>query len=275
MEIRYATIVEGFDRIASTYDERYSASANPIKAWMRAESLRILQRVLPPKGWVLEIGCGTGEETMALVRAGYRVLATDISPRMLHCARARMASAGLEDRVTFVAIPAGDLAALRPPEPFDGAYAGFGPLNCEPHLTGLARALADLLRPGAPLVISVVNAWCLFEALQHLAHGRIRAFLQGRGNGWRLIAMPGPDGKQVAIPTRPLSTGVLRGAFCPFFRIEHVMAFPLLLPPPPAADLFRRHAAWFGGLELLDRILRARWPWREWGDHVLMILRRR
>jgi hypothetical protein len=28
-------------------------------------------------------------------------------------------------------------------------------------------------------------------------------------------------------------------------------------------------------LEALDRKLRARWPWRDGGDHLLMVLRRR
>ncbi|MDR7574315.1 MAG: class I SAM-dependent methyltransferase [Armatimonadota bacterium] len=275
MEICYAVIAEGFDRIASTYDERYSASANPIKAWMRAESLRILQRVLPPGGRVLEIGCGTGEETMALVRAGYQVLATDISPRMLHCARARMARAGLEDRVVFVAIPAGYLAALRPSQPFDGAYAGFGALNCEPALERFAQALARLLPAGAPLVLSVINARCLVEALWYLAHGRLRAALRGRGDNWAIATLPGPDGERIPVPMRPLSASVLRKAFAPSFRVERTMAFPLLLPPPPMADLLQRYPWLFRPLVALDRMVRARWPWRDWGDHLLVIMRRR
>lgn len=275
MEIGYAAIANAFDRIAPIYDERYSAQANPIQAWMRAEAMGVLREVLPPGGWVLEIGCGTGEETLALARAGFRVLATDIAPEMLRRARSRISAAGLAHRVAFAAIPAGHLAALQPPRPFDGAYAGFGALNCEPALGRFAQALARLLPAGAPLVLSVINSRCLVEALWHLAHGRLRTALRGRGDRWALTTLPGPEGERIPIPTRPLSVGVLREAFAPSFRIERAMAFPLLLPPPPMADLLRRHPRLLRPLAALDRMARARWPWRDWGDHLLIVMRRR
>ncbi|GBD09928.1 Ubiquinone/menaquinone biosynthesis C-methyltransferase UbiE [Candidatus Thermoflexus japonica] len=274
-EALYRIIAHGFDRIAPAYDERYSARTNPVMAWMRGESWKILRRLLPPGGWVLEIGCGTGEDTEALARAGHRVLATDISVDMLRRARARAMAAGLLDRIAFVAIPAGHLAALQPPEPFDGAYAGFGALNCEPALEGLAEALSALLRPGAPFILSVIHPWCLLEALGHLRRGRFRAALRGRGTRWTLATLPGPNGERIAIPMRPLSASALQGVFAPSFRLEQAMAFPLFLPPPSMADLLRRHPALFRILEVLDRKLRARWPWRDGGDHLLVVLRRR
>ncbi|WP_376792332.1 class I SAM-dependent methyltransferase [Thermoflexus sp.] len=275
MELRYTAIAEAFDRIAPIYDEHYSAQANPIQAWMRAEAMQVLREVLPPGGWVLEIGCGTGEETLALAHAGFRVLATDIAPEMLHCAQSKISRAGLAHRVTFVAIPAGYLAALRPPQPFDGAYAGFGALNCEPALERFVQALAGLLPAGAPLVLSVINSRCLVEALWHLIHGRLQAAFRGRGNNWAIATLPGPDGERIPLPMRPLSAGVLRKAFAPSFQIERTMALPLLLPPPPMADLLQRHPPLLRPLVTLDRMARARWPWRDWGDHLLMIMRRR
>ncbi len=64
----------------------------------------------------LDIGCGTGDAVMKLVRAGCRVEAIDFSFRMVHAARARCAPFGDRARVTC-----GDMsdAASWPAGPFD------------------------------------------------------------------------------------------------------------------------------------------------------------
>jgi bacteriocin biosynthesis cyclodehydratase domain-containing protein len=49
----------------------------------------------------LDLGCGTGEQTLRLARAGTAVVATDISIEMLSHAAARAKQAGLGNRVTF------------------------------------------------------------------------------------------------------------------------------------------------------------------------------
>jgi 2-polyprenyl-3-methyl-5-hydroxy-6-metoxy-1,4-benzoquinol methylase len=47
---------------------------------------------------VVELGCADGFVTLALARAGYRVTAVDLSPRMVEVARDRLAREGLEAR---------------------------------------------------------------------------------------------------------------------------------------------------------------------------------
>jgi methylase of polypeptide subunit release factors len=47
----------------------------------------VLVPVLARNGLVLELGCGSGLLTRALVAAGHRLIATDASPAMLEIAR--------------------------------------------------------------------------------------------------------------------------------------------------------------------------------------------
>ncbi len=274
MEPAHAAVVRAFDRMAPVYDGLYGDAVNALMAWLRAESLGILRRLIPAGSRLLEIGCGTGEETLALTRAGYRVLAVDISPGMIRRARRKALAAGLEGRVDFLVMAASQLGSLRPCPPFDGAYAGFGALNCEPELGRLGAGLGELLRSGAPIVTSLINRRCLFETLWLLAHGRIRKAWRGRGADWGLATLPAGDGR-AAVPVRLLSAEELVKAFGPAFRLEARLALPLLLPPAYLADFYRRHAGVFRGLVGPERFLRGRWPWRDWGDHTLVILRRR
>jgi len=272
---RVLTIARAFDTIAPDYDATYGPDGNQVMAWLRRESLNLLQETFPPGGRLLEIGCGTGEEALVMARAGHAVLAIDVSPAMTAQAAAKARAAGLDDRITVLALPAGHLEALRASTPFDGAYASFGALNCEPDLPGLANGLARLLRPGAAFICSVMARRCPFEMAWFLLHGRPRTALRRLRRGWQPAVVAGSNGVEVTLPVRYLSAGDLARAFAPHFTVERVRALPLLLPPPYLDDLFRRYRAFFARLEPWERRLRERWPWRDLGDHLALVLRKR
>src|SRR5690349_20785122 len=74
---------------STVYQERHAAALE----WIDG-----LQ--LPPGSAVLEVGCGAGFLTVALARRSYRVESIDASDAMVESTRARIAEAGLADRVT-------------------------------------------------------------------------------------------------------------------------------------------------------------------------------
>ncbi len=263
-----------FDGLAPVYDARYSAAQNGVMGWLRRENLALLRALFPPGSTLLEIGCGTGEEAVALAGMGHTVWATDLSPRMAAQTAARALAAGVGHRVHPLVVAAGDLQALDAPGKFDGAWASFGALNCEPRLQAWRDALADLLRPGAPLICSVLNRWCLWEMLWFALHGRPQDALRRRGPGWHLAAVSTAQGT-MQVPVRYPRLGEWLHLLRPRFTVERVMAWPLLLPPPYLDELYRRWQGLFTRLEGVERLLRGRRPWRSWGDHLLLVARRR
>jgi len=271
----YRQVAHAFDRIASGYDTTYGPGGNEVMRWMRRESLAVLQATFPPGSRLLEIGCGTGEEALHLARAGYTILATDLSPVMVARTAAKARAAGQEDQVTALALPAGCLGALRPPSPFDGAYASFGSLNCEPALPRLAAALADLLRPGSAFVCSVMARWCPFELIWFLLHGQPQPAFRRLHRSWGPAQVVGADGLRVTVPVRYFSAKEIAAIFAPDFSLEHTLSLPLFLPPPYLAELYRRHQGFFAYLEIWEKRLRGHWPWCRLGDHLVLTLRRR
>jgi SAM-dependent methyltransferase len=267
----YREIGAGFDGSAPDYDRE--AQANPAMAYMRAVSLRTLQSVFMPGQHVLELGCGTGEEAVALGRAGVHVLATDLSPEMLVVARRKIAAAGLEPVVQTRCLAAGEIGLLVDElgeGVFDGAYSSFGALNGEPTLDAVGRALAALVRPGGRLVVSVMNRVYPFEVLWFLGHGRPREAVR-RWSG-SALAHVSPD-LPVRVRTWYGSPRRFARAF-PDFRRVSCRALPLLLPPPYAGHLWARFPGWVARLGRWEERLVVRWPFCGWGDHFMMVLER-
>jgi SAM-dependent methyltransferase len=273
MGSHYEQVARAFDRAAQDYDEAYQD--NRLMAWLRAESLVALRATYPPGSYLLEVGCGTGEEALALSQLGYRIVATDVSPTMIEVARTKAHAAGAEG-VTWRVLPAGQLAELTRDYgrgTFDGAVSSFGALNCEPALAPVAAALADLLRPGAVLACSVMNRWCAWEMAWGLLHIRPGQAFRRLGKGWVEAGLASPEGR-LSVPTQYYSPRTFARAFAPHFLLQSVRGLPVLLPPPYLDHLVERHPALMALLAPVERRLRDRFPFHSLGDHFLVTMDR-
>ncbi|MFI9007877.1 class I SAM-dependent methyltransferase [Actinosynnema sp. NPDC053489] len=141
-----AEVPGSFDVAAGDYDVLVRLNPGYHRA-LRA-SARALE--LPRRGAglrVLDLGCGTGASTAALLAAApeAEVVAVDASAGMLARARAKP----WPDRVTFVHSRVEDLDV---PGPFDAVFAAYLVRNLPDPDTTLA-AVRGLMKPGAPLVV--------------------------------------------------------------------------------------------------------------------------
>jgi SAM-dependent methyltransferase len=130
---------------------------------------RLLRKLLPPDGTVLDFGCGTGRYAVPLLAAGARVIAYDISEVALRDLIFHQDDAVLSGRLRAVGGTFDDLMGAVPPRSLDLVTLMFGVLG---HIRGGAarmetlRRLSGLLRPGGRMVITVPNAVRRFAAEQ-------------------------------------------------------------------------------------------------------------
>jgi ubiquinone/menaquinone biosynthesis C-methylase UbiE len=249
-----AAAAGAFSLLAPSYDQTFGLS--PVGLYFRYQVQERLRLRFPRGARVLELGCGSGDDALFLAGQGVRVHAVDVAPGMIEAARAKAAARGLrEDVVRFEVRAAEDVGSLGP-SVFDGAFSNFGALNCA-ELPAVGKGLAAVLRPGAPVVLSVVGPRPL--------PGVVAEALTGRPARSAAVKVAGQR-----IGARTLSAADVRREMGPAITWDKTFALGVLVPSPAHDAWVARNPVAFGALAALEGLVR-RWPLvRGWGDHIVI-----
>jgi SAM-dependent methyltransferase len=144
-----AHVRSAYDAMAADYD----GELRPAR-WTRRALWRHYARLFRSGDRVLDVGCGTGIDTIRLASSGVHVTAVDVSAGMMRQLRAKVAAASLESRVeTHTGEIVDVLRGLA--GPFDGFVSSFAVLNTV-ELSSFELEAERLLRPGGRLVAHVL-----------------------------------------------------------------------------------------------------------------------
>ena len=156
------------------YPPRLTLSSLRARA-RRSDLATALDDAIPGDARVLEIGCGTGQMSLFLATADRVVVGADFQRASLTLAR-RAADRFALEQLTFVETD------LRAPGLRRGAFDVVLALGCLHHTAdprAAFAAIADLVRPGGAVVVSLYHTWA------RLPH-RLRRGI-GRASGFRWI----------------------------------------------------------------------------------------
>ncbi len=270
--VYYEYVAHGYDLIADSYDE--VEARNFIGRRMREKVQDVLLRTFQPGSRVIEIGCGTGIEALALASNGVRVLATDLSEEMVQRVRSKTEALGV-DNITVHSMAAHEVGRLEEEfgrSSFDGAYSHAGALNMDPRLSDVAAGLSRILRPSGHFVCTVVNQTSLFEALFYPLFLRPRKGYRRLGN-----VIPTPitrlDAfKHYVVPVRSYSPGAFLRHFSRDFELRHLEGLQILLPPWNLSHYLERLEPLARILVALEDRLSKLAPFNRWGNVFLMDL---
>jgi len=168
------------DHVASIYDDIYKRS--PYWEFYYALSWNHMKEYLPRDlaVEVHDVGCGTGVFGLKLLKAGFRVLFSDLSTRMLEVTRRKVSDAGYQDRAEFLKLDMADMGGIS-----DGRF-GFlsaqgDPLSlCKDPRKAMSE-VARTLAPGGVAVLSVDNRVSGYE--HYLEKSALKGLLEFHKSG--------------------------------------------------------------------------------------------
>jgi ubiquinone/menaquinone biosynthesis C-methylase UbiE len=106
---------------------------------------------------LLEVGCGTGDYTLLLARAGFRMNGVDLSPISIQSAREK--ARRLQLRYVSFAVADAETLVEVPDRSVDGVVS-FSALRYVPDVGRALRAIHRVLRPNGVAVVDFPNKFC-------------------------------------------------------------------------------------------------------------------
>lgn len=254
-----------FDGLAADYDDTFTKGE--IGRLLRAATWRHMDRAFSAGDRILELNCGTGEDTLRLARRGCDVLATDVSSEMLAATRAKCGQSSAVGKIATQVLAIEELDCLRDHAmaPFDGVLSNFGGLNCVPDLTNVSEHMAQIVRPGGTALFTVMGPWVPWEWAWYLARlNPAKAFrrLRKGGTNWR--------GMTITYP----SIGELTRAFAPHFTVQGTAAIGAFIPPSYAENWATGRKRLLARLDRFERRFETSWPLPWLADHYLVRMER-
>jgi deazaflavin-dependent oxidoreductase (nitroreductase family) len=264
----YSDVATAFDSASEEYD--FTISHNFINTWIRRRTLALLNKYLDKDDVALEIGCGTGVETLQIAKRVRKVVATDISEGMISLLMAKKRAMKVAN-ILPIKLGAAEISQAAPY--LDNgkatiAYSLNGALNCEPRLDSFVAGLSDLLAKESHFICSVRNILSLSEVAIHtllLQFGRATP----RVKQPTMVSVGGID-----IPSTYYSPSTFTRRFEPFFRVKEIVALPVLLPPAYLSQYYVKLRPILSPLESLEKALAGRLPFNRLGDQTLIVFQK-
>jgi SAM-dependent methyltransferase len=259
---RAGTAKTYWDDAATTYDCDFTDTLTG-RARRRAVWRTLDRTFQPGPHRVLELNCGTGIDAVHLAGRGIRVLACDISPRMVELARRLAEDANVSNLVEFRVLENENIGTLASEGPFDGGFSSFSGLNCVEDLAAVARALATLLPMGTRFIAGMTGRFVPWELAWFLAHGRPAKAL-------RRLRRDSPEFGSGPVKVRQYQVTEIAAAFAPDFELRRWEGLGIAVPPSYMEKWARRFPRATEALAVIDGRIGRLPVFRSMADGVLL-----
>jgi ubiquinone/menaquinone biosynthesis C-methylase UbiE len=217
-------VTPAFDDQAAAYDRWYATPLGQLVDRVEKEAIFALLPELAGRR-VLEVGCGTGNISLALARRGARLVGVDVSGPMLAATRRRAREQGFS--ATWIRGGAGALPF--PKNSFDGVISILA-LDFMADRPGVVREMMRVLSPGGFLVLALLNRYSLWTLKRILKAWFKPSFWQG-------VQFITPQELKRLLAGHPDLTEIRQNQAVYF----PPLANPHLLPHYPALERLGRH----------------------------------
>jgi ubiquinone/menaquinone biosynthesis C-methylase UbiE len=239
-----------FDHIASTYDSVFSRSA--IGQFQRKRVWKYIENVLPElKGFeMLELNCGTGEDSVLFGEGGFNIVATDITEEMLKITEKKAEQCSMQHKISSHFLDLETFNETLFDKKFDLIFSNFGGINCmnPESLKTLMAKLPTILNPGGRFVGVVMPKFCAWETLFFLLRFQFKKAFRRLTSKHAISDLHGPN-----VKTWYYHPSQITGWSRQNFKVVSLQPIGIALPPAYLERFFTVKKRWLLRLNKIER----------------------
>ena len=260
---------QAFDTVAQSYDAFFTHSVIGIAqrdvVWSYLESSLSSSDKLN----ILELNCGTGEDALWFAKKGHKVLATDISEKMLEITQEKIHEANLLSRVQTMQIDIRKIDSAGIKEKFDLVFSNFGGMNCISfeEMKKLPSEVKKLLKPDGQLIMVVMPAFCLWETIYFFLKFNFRKAFRRLSNEGIIAKFNGAE-----IKTFYFSPARIKKLFKQDFEVLSIKPIGFIIPPSYLDSFFSSRQKMINTLGKLEQAVNGFSFLSGFSDHYLIDL---
>ena len=239
---------KAFDNIAANYD--YEFTHSKIGKAQRAIVHKVLAKYFKNKEnlSILEINCGTGEDAVFMSEYSDKIIATDISEKMLEIAKKKAGNTSIK----FQVLDINELSETNFTEKFDLIFSNFGGLNClsKNRLKAFFKSAYTLLNTNGSIIAVFMPKYCFWEIFYFLLRGKFKqAFRRTKKEG-----IPVTLNNEVC-HTWYYNPNEVKKLSKPNFNSKKLNPVGIAIPPSYLENSILTKRPWFSVLLLKEKIL--------------------
>jgi len=258
---------QAFDTIAEEYDKSFTQSiigkAQRKIVWSYLEKTLGNNKNLN----ILELNCGTGEDALWFAKKGHKVLASDISEKMIEITKEKLSNAGLllTSRTTQIDLNKIDSSGIK--EKFDLVFSNFGGMNCISlnEMEKLSSEIKKLLKPEGQFIMVVMPSFCLWETFYFLLKLNFRKAFRRLSKKGTIAKLNGTD-----LKTFYFSPAKIKEMFKEDFAVLSIKPIGFFIPPSYLDNFFSSKEKMFYNLQKLEQAVKDVSFLSSFSDHFLI-----
>ncbi|MGB5287016.1 MAG: methyltransferase domain-containing protein [Ignavibacteriaceae bacterium] len=258
---------QAFDTIASGYDASFTYSL--IGMAQREIVWRYLKHSFGNKKAlnILELNSGTGEDALWFTKEGHKVLATDISEKMIGIIGEKIDDSDLSSHIRIMKLDIREIESVKFEEKFDLIFSNFGGMNCisPEEINGLPAVLSRLLMPKGRLIMVIMPKYCIWETKYFLLKLNPKKAFRRYADTGTIAKLSGQE-----FNTSYYNPAQIKKMFDKYFNVIASKPVGFFIPPSYLEKFFESKRKTFNILKKLEDLITNLSYLASFSDHYLI-----
>jgi ubiquinone/menaquinone biosynthesis C-methylase UbiE len=258
---------QAFDTLANCYDATFTNSI--IGTAQREIVWNYLEKNLPvnKKLSVFELNCGTGEDALWFAKHGHKVLASDISEKMLDVLRKKIYANNFTFKIKTLNLDITNISDTNFDEKFDLVFSNFGGMNCisPSKMNNVAFQISELLNAKSRLIMILMPRFCLWETNYFLLKLNLKNAFRRFSDKGTLAKLNGEE-----LKTFYYSPSQIKKYFEKYFEVMAVKSVGFFIPPSYMEKFFATKQKTFNFLKRAEDVITNHKYLAGFSDHFLI-----